>query len=307
MSYFQNPFATEFRGSWILGDISDNLSFTCPANAGRGDDIIVSWADGPFDLSGNDADGNISKTLNFRFSTSSLNYENWSLLAVDITTLASSSASTTHAEIVNSLNANAAFATWFTAELNSSTGRTTIRSRQPSTTFRFFVVNGQAEAKLLFNQRAGVAELPTYFDRHKFAYLFTTSASYVSFIDRQNALMPLTPGTFIVDANVITNAKDAYGKSRNLDYTTVRADWQLLDGKSDAFMFQKICLDAFGNISQIIEYQAGSKAGDLAKKTCYYRNGGASGANPFKITEVPYMLTSSDLVTPDCTEATVCS
>jgi hypothetical protein len=50
------------------------------------------------------------------------------------------------------------------------------------------------------------------------------------------------------------------------------------------------------NLTQIIEYPAGAVAGDFARKINYTYSGG--NTNPSKVTEVPYVLSNGDLVTP---------
>ena len=156
---------------------------------------------------------------------------------------------------------------------------------------RFYVVNGGAEEVLKFNGRAGVAELPTWFDRH-------TIANRIAFTDSMGVLIKLDPSGSNVDAAVIDNAVDKHGNDLGYSSGTVQADWQLLRGSSDNFMFTKNTLD--GNtpprITQTIVYPAGAKVGDMAKKTTYAYT--ATNLNPDKITQVPYVLTSGDLVTP---------
>lgn len=300
MSFFQNPFHNEFRGNMLLGDRQHIPTFVCPPNYGRGDDIVISWSESEtFDLSGNDQDSNARDTLNIRFSKFP-NFEAWTLVSIDITASASSTSAVTPAEIVTALNSAAAFSDWFTASLNSTNGRVQIKSKEPSTSFHFYVVNGQAEEALLFNKRAGVAELPSYFDRHKVTHLFSTLALLQSFPDRLNALIPLDPsndgGSSAVDDDIIDNAVDKNGNSKGFSSSTVQEDYELLEGRSGIFTFQKITVDASDRITQIIEYPAGAKAGDLARKIAYSYTGAKT--KPDQITEIPYTLASGDLVTP---------
>lgn len=300
MSFFQNPFPEDFRGNWVLGDRAQSLVFFCPQNTGRDGNTVVSWKDGPFDLSGNDADGNSRDTLQIRLAIYP-NFDRWALMSFDITTTASSTSAVTPTEIVGALNGNTEFASWFSATLNPQNERVTIRSAKPSNEIKFYVVNGRAEEALRFNERAGVNELPTYFDRHKVKHLFT-AAEFLRFPEGDNILIPLDPVANTVDANIIDNAVDRKGKSLNFNSNSVKADWELLEGRSGLFVFQKICLDENGDIAQIIEYHAGAKIGDMARRICYTRSGGGANSNPVQITEEPYTLQAADLIEPDCSE-----
>jgi len=162
-------------------------------------------------------------------------------------------------------------------------------------------VNGRAEEALQFNARAGVAEAPSYFDRHKVVH-FLTAAEQISFTDNMNQLIPLDPVANTVDADVIDNAVDVKDVSLGLDSSTVQDDWELLEGRSGLFTFQNICLDTNGDIAQIIEYHAGAVVGDTARKICYFRNAAGAGSNPVQITEEPHVLATGDLIEPDCSE-----
>lgn len=299
MTFFQNPFPQDFQGNWVLGDRSHSLTFECPRNAGRSDELVTSWEDGPFDLSGNDTDGNSRDTLTIYYSIH-YPFTRWAVLTVDVTSEAASSSSVYHHEISESLNASNDFSAWFTASINPNNKRVQIRSKKPGTEFHFYIVNGRAEEALRFNKRAGVAELPTYFDRHKVVHLFSTLALMESFPDRMNILIPLDPsnsgGASAVDDDVIDNAVDAFGNSKGFSSSTVQADYQLLKGRSGIFQFQSITVDSSDRITEIIEYPAGAKVGDFAKRTLYEYSG--SNTNPDQKTELPYTLTSGDLVTP---------
>lgn len=284
MSFFQNPFAQDFYAPWLLSDRQYTPNFKCPRNAGRGDEMVVSFGEAPFDLSGNDVDGNSEVVLTISFALNDT--KNWADLAVTMT--GSSLASLTIAEIVSSLNNNAVFNDYFVARARTD-NRVEIKQRKPVTSFKFYIKNGRAETVLLFNKLAGVAELPTFFERHAIANRF-------AYDDSQNALVLLDPSNYDVDAAVIDNAVDERGVSREFNSGTVQADWQLLKGKSGIFNFQKITVDGSDRITQIIEYSAGSVAGDFARKVAYTYTGG--NKNPSQITEIPYVLESGDLVTP---------
>lgn len=283
MTYFQNLFTADFEGNWLLADRHHIPKFVCPRNAGRGDEVVIAWSDAPYNLTGNDSDSTNSKdTLEIVFALN--NQKNWSTIAVDITATAATASAVTSEEIVSALNADSSFNNWFIAELGPSletsgynSKRVAIRQKKPAINFRFYINNGRAEEVLKFNARAGVKELPTYFARHSIDNRFV-------FDDSQNMLIELDVVGSNVHANIVDAAVNAKGES--LDYTsaTVRADWELLEGRSGLFDFTSN--DGSGTV---IVYHAGAKAGDLAKKII------TSAGNTFVI---PYTLQAGDLITP---------
>lgn len=298
MTYFQNPFHSDFMGNWVIDDRNYAPTFKCPLNSGRGDEIVTAWEQPTgsggtprtYDLSGNDSEGNDKSMLVIRFALG--NFLNWSTLTVDLTSNtnaalvpAPTAAAIRADEIRDILNAEPTFAQLFEASLGNFDGavfrdRLTIRQKLPATRLRFYIVNGQAESVLKFNARAGVAELPTYFSRHT---VFNRNLDgEVAFADGANLLVELDE-TNSIDADVIDSAVDARGVSLGLDSATVQADWQLLEGKSPTFLFTKI------SGATTIVYPAGAKVGDLAKMTV------VSGGNIFIM---PYTLTSGDLISP---------
>jgi len=311
MTYFQNPFASEFRGNLVLGDRQYSLTFSCPANTGRSDELIAAWKEPKgslnyfYDLSGNDADGNSTNVLAIKFSIGG-DFRNWNNLEIDLTdnsnanlNPAPNSSSITPSEIVQILNANPNFSSYFVASLDkfaSLKGKILIKQKFPATRMKYFVINGRAEEVLGFNARAGVAELPSYFRRHR------VHGGDENFpLDKINAIVELSPsnsgGMSSVDNDVIDNATDYKGMSLSLDSSVAKQDYELIAGRaSGLFTFQKIDVDGNDRITQIIEYPAGAVAGDLARKIEYTYSGGNS--NPSKVTEIPYVLESGDLVTP---------
>ena len=284
MPFFQNPFTQDFYAPWLLSDRQYNPDFKCPRNAGRGDEMVVSFGEAPFDLNGNDADGNSTDVFTISFALNDT--KNWADLQITIT--GDDQSAVTLSEIVASLTANSIFPNYFTARVRTD-DKIEIKQIKPVTSMRFFIKNGRAESVLLCNKMAGVAEMPTFFERHTIDNRFT-------YADGQNALILLDPGTYDVDANIIDNAVDNKSVSLGFDSGTVQADWQLIKGKSGIFNFQKLTVDGSNRITQIIEYSAGSVAGDLARKINYTYSG--ANTNPSQITEIPYTLASGDLVTP---------
>lgn len=290
MTFFQNPFAEDFEGNWVLADRAQIPKFVVGCNKGRGQEVASSFATFPVDLSGNDSAGASSATLNISFSMNNTN--SWVDLAIDVTSTASSTAAVTAQEIASALRADGTFSSYFTVAVETSSqfpeGNVKITQKKQITQFKFYVKNGQAEESILFNFKGGVAEIPSYFDRH-------TIANILNFEDCVGMLIALDPSN-AVDAAVINNAVDFRGNSLGLDSTTVKEDYELLEGRSGLFMFQKSTVDGSGRVTEAIEYQAGAAVGDLAKKTKYTYTG--SNTAPDQMTQEPYVLTSSDLVTP---------
>jgi hypothetical protein len=287
MSFFQNPFTNDFIGTWVLGDRQDSPDFKVPRNSGRGDEILVVHAKGPYNLSGNDASGNSKAVLLYSFALN--NTLGWTDSSVTIS--GASLSAITPAEIKTSLEADALFNDFFSVSMgefsDDRSQRLMITQRQPITKMRSYIRNGRAESVLKFNKFAGVAELPTYFDRH-------TIANRYNFTDGQNQLIGLlTTGE---DANVINNAVDTSGNSLGYSSGTVHADYELLDGRSGLFLHYKYTYDGSGRLTQVIEYSSGADAGDLAKKTTYSYT--AANTYPDKKAEVPYTLQNTDIVVP---------
>lgn len=319
MSFYQNPFFQEYKGNLVLGDRQCNKTFTCPLHSQRGHAEVISvFANSVYDLTVSDPDTTLLKYLTINFATDP-NLRYFSSFTVDTSAAAAAATQANVIDIVNGLNANTTFASYFTANLlrtnksnnlpptnlnaqaNALFGSDTyikIISKLPPDRLKFYISNTGAETILRFNARAGVAELPTYFDRHTVANLTNSD-----FPDCIGLLIALDP-SLNVDAAVIDKAVDAKGVSKGFDHNTVQADYELLRGDSGLFMFQKITHDSAGNIAQIIEYPAGAKVGDFARKINYWRNGGALGSNPYQITEEPYTLQTADMLTPDDSEAT---
>lgn len=275
MSFFQNPFNEEFRVSLPFGDRQYNLTFIVPANKNQVTGSIA-WNLEPYDLS-------TYTDLTINFAIDNAEFKNFASITVDVS--GATPAATTANEVVTLLNADEQFSSWFTAMVVESTkGSRVYRVGIKANTgkqMRMYVTNAGAEQILRFNKYAGVAELPTYCERHTIDNRFT-------FTDGQAALVKLNESDATVDRPIITDA--------GFDYSAMKADWQLLAGRVGIFNFQKITVDGSNRITQIIEYSAGAVAGDLGRKINYTYTSG--NTNPDKITEIPYTLTSGDLVTP---------
>jgi hypothetical protein len=288
MTYFQNPFPSEFRGNWVLGDRQHSLTFVCPGNSGRSYEVIYSWNESTtYNLSGNDSDNNPKNILLIKMHINGI----WNNLQINLTD--NSIASLTPApndeemksyEIISILNSNSSFSSYFNAYLEKN--KIAIKQKFPTSRMKFFVINGQAEEVLKFNKRAGVAELPSYFKKYKIGE------------KESDYLVELNPsqsgGLSVVDDNVINNSVDNKGISLGLNSSLMKKDYEFLEGRSGLFIFKKISLDENGRTTQVIEYSAGAVEGDFAKKINYTYSG--SNTNPSSITEIPYVLQNDDLL-----------
>ncbi|MHA2043221.1 MAG: hypothetical protein ACW99G_00420 [Candidatus Thorarchaeota archaeon] len=304
MTYYQNVFTTDFRGTFPLADRSATPLWTCPGNSGRGDENVIAWAEGPYDLSGSDADSTSTADLNINLALSGGDYRKWISISVDITSAAASTSAVTALEINAALNADSVFTSYFTATLgkfDSGADRVIITQKLPVTRIRFYIVNGAAESVLLFNARAGVSELPTYFHRH-IVYLGLTADEQAQFSqEAHNILLELDPedagGASNVDDDIISNAVDRFGNNLGFDPADVLEDWELMvNNQSGLYIFKKQTVDGSDRITEIIEYHAGAEVGDLGRKTTFTYT--AANTNPDEIFEVPYVLESGDLITP---------
>ena len=196
----------------------------------------------------------------------------------------SNPAATTVREVVDALNSDPIFNSMYVAsvvpmESSESVGISKNPKRKQS--FKAYFGNYGAETRLGFNKRAGVAELPEYFSRH-------TIENRNNYPDSMVQLIRLDE-TDPVDQAIIENA--------GFDPSAMKADWQLLRGRgSGIFTFQKLTIDSSDRITQIIEYPAGAVPGDFARKINYTYT--STNKNASSITEIPYILTDSDMLTP---------
>jgi len=99
-----------------------------------------------------------------------------------------------------------------------------------------------------------------------------------------------------IDSSIITSAVDINGNALNFTLAGVKKDYELLKGRSGLFVFKKITVDGDDRPTKIIEYHAGSVAGDFARLIKYTYT--STNKNPDTITEEPYILLSADLITP---------
>jgi len=281
--FFQNVFDQEFRGNWVLGDRQYVVEFRVPANTNKSD-CMMAWNEGPYDMT---IDGG-NLTINYAWD---IDFKNYSPLVIDVTGVVP--AATTAQEVVTKLNANSIFAELFVAQLTPNPLLTnnvgfdppmsvliTANRNRPKKNVRVWINNDGAEAALRFNKKAGVAELPLYFERHTIAerFNFPDSVGMLVLLDEADP----------IDQTIIEEA--------GFDPGAMLEDWQLLRGRSGLFNFQKLTIDGSDRITEIIEYPAGAQVGDFARRIRYTYSG--ANKNPDQITEEPYTLASGDLVTP---------
>lgn len=294
MTFFQNVFSSEYLGNLLLDDKQYVLTFKCRPNSGRGPEHVVVHNQPNYDLSGNDTESNSCAILNIAYAKDP-ELKLWQTLSIDITAEAASSSAVTSEEIAEALNDNEVFSSIFVATTsnvftNTKKSRLMIKQKDTSRRMSFYIVNGQAEEKLGFNKFAGVDELPVYFSRHTISNVLNED-----FPDCTGMLIELDPSNN-VDAAVINNAVNNKGVSLGYNSSSVQEDWQLLGGRSGIFNFQKITVDGSDRITEIIEYHAGAKEGDFARKIMYNYTG--ANKNASETFEIPYVLTNSDLITP---------
>lgn len=265
MSFFQNVFDFEFRGSLLSSDKQYQATYKIPPNTNRSESMI-SGNEGPYNLSVNN-----NLNINFAFDPDLRNY---SAITVDVA--GSSPSITKTQEIVDILNSNINFTNYFSAFNVSNKIGINLAKQRPN--FRAYIGNSGAETALKFNKNAPVRELPSYFEKYSIENRFTYTDLGASY------LILLNPSD-VVDQNLILSA--------GLDPITPTPDWKLLSGTSDSFWFYKRAYTN-GQITSEIKYPAGAKDGDLAKKTFYtYDN-----SDLVEVMEVPYILQNSDLMTP---------
>lgn len=273
MAFFQNVFDQEFQGYLLLADRKLSPTFKVGPNKNL-QSKQVAWNAGPYDLSSGGA-------LQFNFAWD-LEFKNWASVEIDVT--GADAAATKPLEVVAALNGDPTFSSLFVASVtNIPEGESVIISKNASKkqNMKFYFGNSGAETALGFNKMAPVAELPEYFERH-------TIANVNNFEDSNGILIRLDESD-PVDQAIIENA--------GFDPAAMKADWQLLRGRaSGLFTFQKLTVDSSDRITQIIEYPAGAVAGDFARKINYTYT--STNTNPSSKTEIPYVLTDSDLLTP---------
>jgi hypothetical protein len=272
MAFFQNLFDQEYQGSLLLSDRKLSPTFKVPSNKNLQSNQVA-WNPGPYDFSS-------SSTLEFNFSWDP-EFKNWSSVSIDV---AGADPSNTSAyEVASKLNAEPLFSSLFIAKLVKVEGSDSvgvIKNPAKKQNVKLYFGNYGAQTQLGFNKRAGVAELPEYFARHTIQnrFKYDDSVGMLIMLDESDP----------ADQAIIEAAGFVPGD--------MKADWELLRGRAGLFTFKKLTVDGSDRITQIIEYPAGAVEGDFARKINYTYT--SANTNPSTITEIPYVLTDSDLVNP---------
>lgn len=273
MPFYQNVFDQEYQGYLVLADRKLVPTFTVQPNSNP-QSKQVAWNAGAYDFSSS------GSVLVFNFSWDP-EFRNWSSVSIDVT--GADASATKPLEIVSALNSDPVFSSLLLASVvRIPDGESVGVEKNPNKkqNLKFYFSNSGAERVLGFNARAGVGELPSYFERH-------TIENRMEFTDSVGMLIRLDESDPI-DQAIIQNA--------GFDPSSMKADWELIRGRSGLFTFKKMTVDGSDRVTEIIEYPAGAVVGDFAKKTKYMYSG--SNKNPSQITEVPYVLESGDLVSP---------
>jgi len=271
MGFFQNLFDQEYQGYLVLADRKLVPTFKIAPNRNLQSKQIA-WNTAPYDLSSNNL-------LEFNFAWDP-DFKSWTKVSINV---AGTTANETKAvEVANALNSDPMFSSMFSANVSKIEGGDSVLiSKKTAKNFKFYFGNSGAEQVLGFNKKAGVAELPNYFERHTVENINNFEDS-VGLLIRLDEINP-------IDQAIIENAGYVPGD--------MKADWQLLRGRgAGLFTFQKITVDGNDRIIQIIEYPAGAVVGDFARKINYEFIG--TNSNPSKVTEIPHVLTDLDLINP---------
>ncbi len=275
MPFFQNVFNQEYQGYLNTGnDRQYSLTFKVSPNQNTSDSTF-GWNPEPYNLSTYN-----TLTINYAWDA---DFKNWASFNVNVA--GATSSATTAIEIVTALNANTTFSSMFEARVvkNNNDKHVLIvsKSQRAKQIIKMYISNSSAERIIRFNKKAGVAEIPSYFSKDTIEnrFTFSNSLNHLIELDTSNA----------VDQAIITDA--------GLNYSAEQEDWELLRGRAAGiYTFKKQTVDASSRITEIIEYPAGSIVGDLARKTQMSYTGAKT--EPDQITQIPYVLTSGDLVTP---------
>jgi hypothetical protein len=268
-----NVFDFEFRGSLLSADRQYQQTFKVTSNTNRSDYMLSGNAE-PYDFS-----SETNLTLSFCYDAGQVNYAN---VTIDIS--GSSASETTALEVVTKLNADNMFSTFFTASVFKTNvigvvgNKVLIKSKKPKSNFKAYIVNSSAEGFIQFNKFAPIQELPTYFTRYDINQRF-------NYTDLGSERIVLLDTSNSIEADYI----DAAG----FDHSAPSADWQLLKGCNDQYMFTKKIYTS-GQIIAEIKYPAGASEGDAALKTTYEYD----GSDLIGVCQIPYIISSGDLIAP---------
>lgn len=336
MPFFQNVFDAEFQGSLLLSDRQFNMTFKVKGNSPNSSQLFMAFNPEPFNVSSNNTltlnysfdAGNSWTALAVDVSTeaadtsAALAFEIVSALNANSTFQAlftasiQSSPSSASYVVIKSIRAREKFKVYVSntsAEIALKFNKRAGVAEFPTYFARHTIAN-----KLLYPDSCGMLQqmdLTTTRDQ-----VIVKEAGFTRIVGVTNgsptATLGNTAGIVVGDSVVLfdgtttlsttistvtlntslTLGGNWVGTTGAVDIVVVHADYQLLRGRSGIFNFQKITVDGSDRITQIIEYPAGALMGDFARKINYTYSGG--NTHPSTITEIPYTLTSSDLVVP---------
>ncbi len=310
MPFFMNPFDTDFKANLVMavgtsGWGQQSLTYNVPANKNNSL-ATVAWNPEPYDFTLTTDD-----ILTIRYNNNQINGYTYATLNISLTGV------TTAAGVVSALNGNATFATFWNAKVKEfSEGKTVFIEAKPALSrlgIKYWFENLGAEEALRFNKMAGIAEIPSYFSRHRFeAYTDAASPNFMkdnevfqliqldvdplAYINDPLVSPEITAAIAAVNLAIIqefTNNPSFAGVSDPNPDNRVKYDWELLKGRTALYTFTKKTFSG-GLPTEIIEYNAGSVVGDAAKRTVIVY----SGVDPIEKFEMPHILVAADMITP---------
>lgn len=278
MPYFQNVSDQEFFTEMLF---DTRLAVKIPANVNRAT-RMVAWNPEPYDL---------SQATRFAICVKPSQFGTG---YVRIEVALTADAAATAAEVADQLNDDSLFAAYFAASTIAIAGRNhlLIAALDPKIGFRAYVPNTvnrgfpeqSAEWVLRFNKKAPLAQLPAYYRRHTIDY-YVSGDSYEFGTQMLLEIVQPDEDFILTDAGLTTVAS---------------ADWQLLKGESGKFLTSRTTTDTSNGNRPLVklEFETGSVAGDLARRTTYVYNSGNTTANANRVYEEPYTLLAADLIPP---------
>lgn len=198
------------------------------------------WANPPYNTV-----GNTTLTINYSINAGQI----WYPMTITLT----SGATQTADQIAADLNGNTNFSSLFLAQVIVVQGLRKLMIQAKSTQrerFKFYISNTSAETVLIFNQKAGVAQMPSYFSRH-------TIQNFITYGPGGSNLYPDSLGLLVE----LTQPTDDFYITAAALSTVASTDYQLLAGRSGLFTFKKITVDGSNRITTIISIRLGHRLG----------------------------------------------
>lgn len=334
MSFYLNPF-NDYYGYYTVGDSSSyKLTFKVPANKNMGE-FFICWNSGPFDLStknvltfnfafdpayknwssfsvniaGATASATTAQEIVSILNTNS-NFADWytasiyNLNQVGIKQKRPAASfrtyiSNTSAELVVKFNKKIGV-----ADIPSYFEKDTIDNRFATDTAnntlirlgKVITANTAANPTVCTSTAHGLSNGDTIYIANSNSTPTLDGARIVTVTGANTFTVPVnvtTAGTF---AEFFTQTEYDILSDLGINYSTLLNDYEHLKGRCETFTFTINTLDGSSRIVKQITYATGATPGMLGKKTLYTYSGAAT--TPSTITEVPYVLTASDILTP---------